>query len=247
MDLGSFQLWSSFPPPLMVLTGSLEATWKIVPNRKYIPEGGYASASGQWLHLRKAGRDQNQKELKKERLLSTSFFPLRYFFLQKINVSFPHSFSPLVTSSSLYLWFCFFFVITTSLLYFLDFRYKWYYTVLVFVWFNALQKKKDVLFIIGDWNAKVGSQETLGVTDKLGLGIWNEAGQRLIEFCQENALVITNTLLTTQEKTLHMDITRWSTPKSDWLCSLQPKIEKLYTVNKNKTRSWLIEESRENH
>ena len=46
-------------------------------------------------------------------------------------------------------------------------------------------------------------------------------------------------LLTTQEKTLHMDITRWSTPKSDWLYSLQPKMEKLYTVNKNKTRSWL--------
>ena len=52
--------------------------------------------------------------------------------------------------------------------------------------------KKDVLFIIGDWNAKVGSQETLGVTGKFGLGIWNEAGQRLIEFCEENALVIAN-------------------------------------------------------
>ena len=49
--------------------------------------------------------------------------------------------------------------------------------------------KKDVLLIIGDWNAKVGSQETPGVTGKFGLGIWNEAGQRLIEFCQENALV----------------------------------------------------------
>ena len=54
--------------------------------------------------------------------------------------------------------------------------------------------KKDVLFIIGDWNAKVGSQETPGVTGKFGLGIQNEAGQRLIEFCQENALVIANTL-----------------------------------------------------
>ena len=53
---------------------------------------------------------------------------------------------------------------------------------------------KDVLFIIGDWNAKVGSQETPGVTGKLGLGAQNEAGQRLIEFCQENALVIANTL-----------------------------------------------------
>ena len=57
-----------------------------------------------------------------------------------------------------------------------------------------LKPKKDVLFIIGDWDAKVGSQETPGVTGKFGLGIRNEAGQRLIEFCQENALVITNTL-----------------------------------------------------
>ena len=52
-----------------------------------------------------------------------------------------------------------------------------------------LTPKKDVLFITGDWNAKVGSQETPGVTDKFGLGIWNEAGQRLVEFCQANALV----------------------------------------------------------
>ena len=57
-----------------------------------------------------------------------------------------------------------------------------------------LTPKKDVLFIIGDWNVKVGSQETPGVTGKFGLGIWNEAGQRLIEFFQENALVITNIL-----------------------------------------------------
>ena len=55
--------------------------------------------------------------------------------------------------------------------------------------------KKEVLFIIGDWNAKVGSQETPGVTGKSGLGVQNEAGQRLIEFCQEKALVIANTLL----------------------------------------------------
>ena len=54
--------------------------------------------------------------------------------------------------------------------------------------------KKDVLFIIGDWNAKVGSQETPGVTGKFGLGVQNEAGQRLIEFCNENALVIAKTL-----------------------------------------------------
>ena len=51
-----------------------------------------------------------------------------------------------------------------------------------------LTPEKDVLFIIGDWNAKVGSQETLGITGKVGLGVQNEAGQRLIEFCQENAL-----------------------------------------------------------
>ena len=57
-----------------------------------------------------------------------------------------------------------------------------------------LTPKKDVLFIIGDWNAKARSQETPGETGKFGLGIWNEAGQRLIEFCQENSLVIANTL-----------------------------------------------------
>ena len=100
-----------------------------------------------------------------------------------------------------------------------------------------LTPKKDVRFIIGDWNAKVGSQETPGLTGKFGLGLRNEAGQRLIEFCQENALVIANTLFQQHEKTLHMDITRWSTPKSDRFCSLQPKMEKIYTVNKNKARS----------
>ena len=57
-----------------------------------------------------------------------------------------------------------------------------------------LTPKRDVLFITGDWNAKVGSQETPGVTGKFGLGVRNEAGQRLIEFCQENTLVIANTL-----------------------------------------------------
>ena len=60
--------------------------------------------------------------------------------------------------------------------------------------FKNLHPKKDVLIIIGDWNAKAGSQETPGVTGKFGLGVRNEAGQRLIEFCQENALVIANTL-----------------------------------------------------
>ena len=71
--------------------------------------------------------------------------------------------------------------------------------------------KKDVLFIIGDWNAKIGSQETPGVTGKFGLGMRNEAGQRLTEFCQENALVIANSLPRTREMTLHMNISRMIT------------------------------------
>ena len=66
-----------------------------------------------------------------------------------------------------------------------------------------LTPKKDVLFIIGDWNAKIGSQETPGVTGKFGLGIQNEAGQRLIEFCQENALVITLSSNNTREDSIH--------------------------------------------
>jgi len=65
-----------------------------------------------------------------------------------------------------------------------------------------LTPKKYVLFIIGDWNAKVGSQETPGVTGKFGLGVQNEAGQRLTEFCQENPLVIANTLFQ-QHKRIH--------------------------------------------
>ena len=79
-----------------------------------------------------------------------------------------------------------------------------------------LTPQKDVLFIIGDWNAKVGSQDTPEITDKFDFGVQNEAGQNLREFCQENTLVIANTLFpTTREMTLHMDITRWSIPKSD--------------------------------
>ena len=66
-----------------------------------------------------------------------------------------------------------------------------------------LTPQKDVLFIIGDWNVKVGSQETPGVMGKFGLGIWSEAGQRLIEFCQENALVITNTLFQQHKRRLY--------------------------------------------
>ena len=71
-----------------------------------------------------------------------------------------------------------------------------------------LRPKKDVLFIIGDWNAKVGSQETPGVTGKFGLGVQNEAGQRLIEFCQENALVIAKTLFQQHKRKLYMSTSR---------------------------------------
>ena len=82
-------------------------------------------------------------------------------------------------------------------------------------WFNEdlqdlleLTPKKDVLFIIGDWNAKVGSQETPGVTVKFGLGIQNEAGQRLIEFYPENTLVIANTLFQQHKRRLYT----WTSP-----------------------------------
>ena len=71
-----------------------------------------------------------------------------------------------------------------------------------------LTPKKDVLFIMGDWNAEVGSQETPGVTGKFDLGIQNEAGQRLIEFCQENALVIANTLFQQHRRILYT----WTSP-----------------------------------
>ena len=73
-----------------------------------------------------------------------------------------------------------------------------------------LTPKKDVLFIIGDWNAKVGSQETPGVTGKFGLGVQNEAGRRLTEFCQENALVIANTLFQQHKRRLYT----WTSPDS---------------------------------
>ena len=66
-----------------------------------------------------------------------------------------------------------------------------------------LTPKKDVLFIMGDWNAKAGSQETPGVTGKFGLGMQNEVGQRLVEFCQENALVIANTLFQQHKRRLY--------------------------------------------
>ena len=71
-----------------------------------------------------------------------------------------------------------------------------------------LTPQNDVLFIIGDWNAKVGSQETPGVTGKFGLGVENEAGQSLIEFCQEKALAIANTLFQEHKRRLYT----WTSP-----------------------------------
>ena len=79
-----------------------------------------------------------------------------------------------------------------------------------------LTPNKDVLFIIGNFNAKVGSQEIPGVTGNSGLEVQNDAGQRLTEFCQENALVIANTLFQQHKRWCHMDINRWSILKSDW-------------------------------
>ena len=102
-----------------------------------------------------------------------------------------------------------------------------------------LTPKKDVLFMIGDWNAKVRSQETPGLTGRFGLGVQNESGQRLTVLPRERTGHSKHPLPTTQENTLHVDITRWSTLKTDWLYSLQSKKEKLYTVSKNKTGSWL--------
>ena len=78
---------------------------------------------------------------------------------------------------------------------------QWFYEDLQDL--RELTPKKDVLFIIGDWNAKVGSQETPGVTGKFGLGVQKEAGQRLTEFCQENALIIANTLFQQHKRRLY--------------------------------------------
>ena len=78
--------------------------------------------------------------------------------------------------------------------------------------FLELTLKKDVLFIIGNWNAKAGSQEIPGVTGKFGLGVQNEAGQRLTEFCQENTLIIATTLFQQHKRQLHT----WTSPESQY-------------------------------
>ena len=91
---------------------------------------------------------------------------------------------------------------------------EWFYEYLQDL--LVLTPPKDILFIIGDQNAKVGSQETPGLTGKFGLGVQNEARQRLLECVpREHTGHSIYPLLRTQEKTLHMDITRWSTLKSD--------------------------------
>ena len=98
--------------------------------------------------------------------------------------------------------------------------------------------KTHVLFIIGDWNAKVGSQETPGVTGKLALGVQNEAGQRPTELCQENTLVIENTLFQKNKRWFYT----WTSPDGQYwnkTVFFVLKMQKLYRVSKNKTRSWL--------
>ena len=90
-----------------------------------------------------------------------------------------------------------------------------------------LTPKKDVLFIIGDWNAKVGSQEAPGVTGKFGSGVWNQAGQRLIEFCKKNTLVIANTLFQQHKRRLYT----WTSPGGQHLNQID------YTVCGQRWRS----------
>ena len=97
-----------------------------------------------------------------------------------------------------------------------------------------LTRLKNVLFIIGDWNAKVGRQETPGVTGKFGLGVQNEAGQRLIVLPRERTGHSKHPPPTTQEKTLHMDITRWSIPKSDW------SVIAIFFPRKSVSLSWFL-------
>ena len=127
-----------------------------------------------------------------------------------------------------------------------------------------LTAKKYVLFIMGDWNTKVGSQEIPGITSKFALGVQNEAGQRLTEFCQENTLVIANILFHQDKRRLYL----WTSPNGQHqnqidyiLCRIWRRWRSCIQSAKNKTGSWLwlrswtphcqiqtyIEESRENH
>ena len=108
-----------------------------------------------------------------------------------------------------------------------------------------LTPKKDVLFIIGDCNTKVESQEITWSNKEIWL--WNTEWSRAKAnrvLLREHTGHNKHPFPTTQEKTLHMDITRWPIAKSDWLYSLQPKMEKLYKIIKNQTASWLWLRSR---
>jgi len=112
---------------------------------------------------------------------------------------------------------------------------EWFYEDLQDLW--ELTPKKDVLFIIENWDAKVGSQEIPGVTGKFGLGVQNEAGQRLIEFCQENALAIANTLFQQYKRRLYT----WTSPDGQYwnqidyiLCSQRWRT----SILSAKTRLW---------
>ena len=107
---------------------------------------------------------------------------------------------------------------------------EWFHEDLQDLWEQI--PPKDVLFIIGDWNAKVGNQEIPSVTGKFDLWVQNEAGQRQTVLLRECTGHCKHSLPTTHGKTLHMDITRWSILKSDWLYSLQPNGEALYSQQK---------------
>ena len=105
---------------------------------------------------------------------------------------------------------------------------------------STTNTKKDILFIIGNWNAKVESQAIIWSNRKVSP--WSTEGSKANAsrvLPREYTGHSKHRFPTTQEKTSHMDITRRSILKLDWLCSLQPKMEKLYTVSKNKTWSWL--------
>ena len=99
--------------------------------------------------------------------------------------------------------------------------------------------RKDVLLIIGDWKAKVGRQELPEIIDTFGLGVKNEAGKKLIYFFQENALVIEKTFFEKHKRRLYIGHHEMVNTKIRLIIFFAAKMEKLYTVRKNKTRRWL--------
>ena len=93
--------------------------------------------------------------------------------------------------------------------------------------------KNDIPFFIGEWNAKLGSQEIPRITGKFGIGEQNDKGQKQAEVCQENKMVRRYPFPTAQQMTFPMDMNRWSIPRPYWLHSLQPKMEMIYTISKS--------------